>query len=650
MKEVAILPDDLIENVNAFIESLRCKSPEELEEAASEAERRAEEFYRTVAGQAAQRDMDEGFDEWAVEHAGPLPPLLPKLDTGRGPRFADFQEPDSGAPAVEWAIAYAGVGMRVFPCNARKQPFTPHGLKDATTNGLIIRSWWAKWPAADPGWAVPGDVVVVDLDMKGRARGISEFAEHDGINPDDVVTPSTTSPTGGRHLFFAAGGRRFSNAVRIVGSTGIDLRSAGGYVVLPAAGNGRRWLNPLDTPLAPAPAWLPDKAPEADQSPAGEARPYTGEATPYALAALSSACERILAAEDGKQRFTLNAEALSIGGLVKGGELDRQGAFETLVAAGIGMQNFDKSKPWTIDDVEKTVKIAFRDAKPRNTPSNEIEENEREAAAGMAAGGAKAEESVGDDGPAAEQPGGAAPEEPAAAEPAGDQDPFASISLGRGVDWTQPGQGLLEDIATWIMANARWPNRALSVAAAVATASALAGRWLYGPTDASLGVYIVGLADTGVGKDDPLSAPGQVLRAVHPDVGRLQTSGKVFSVSGLERIMRDNPCSLATVDEIGTALFARISHKNASSDVQTIKSALQELWSRKRGKGPYSSTHRADFARRRDPLAEPHPVRRLDAGPVLRGAQERRPGERLHQPVPDGARPGRERSAKHKTL
>ncbi len=79
--------------------------------------------------------------------------------------LADFQPPASDAP-IDWALAYASAGMAIFPVGANEKPLTPHGLKDASTNDTAIRSWWRRWRHAYIGWAVPADVVVVDLERE----------------------------------------------------------------------------------------------------------------------------------------------------------------------------------------------------------------------------------------------------------------------------------------------------------------------------------------------------------------------------------------------------------------------------------------------------------------------------------------------------
>ncbi len=260
------------------------------------------------------------------------------------------------------ALAYAAQGWRVFPVRANKRPLTAHGLKDASLDGDAIIRWWARWPFADPARALGPDDVVIDVD--GPA-GYRDFERLDGRHPDCVETLQALTPNG-RHLYYAAApGRRYRNTVRILGAA-LDLRTAGGYVVLPAPGNGRRWLNgaPGAIPLSPAPAWLPESkhglgVPGLDAPPAVPAR--QGD-TPYGRAALRSACRRILAAECGEQESILNSQCLSIGNLIAGGELGER-AIEALIGAAERMTAY--RDPWRGLDRKVRVAVAAGRRRPR---------------------------------------------------------------------------------------------------------------------------------------------------------------------------------------------------------------------------------------------------------------------------------------------
>lgn len=126
----------------------------------------------------------------------------------------DFQPPASDA-AIEWALAYAGAGMRIFPVRADKMPLVKggKGWAVATTDPDQIRAWWKKWPHAEIAWAIPENIVVVDLDRnhKGGGDGIKEFAEREGCDPETVETPIARTARGGLHLIFDAGSERYKN-------------------------------------------------------------------------------------------------------------------------------------------------------------------------------------------------------------------------------------------------------------------------------------------------------------------------------------------------------------------------------------------------------------------------------------------------------
>jgi Bifunctional DNA primase/polymerase, N-terminal len=167
--------------------------------------------------------------------------------------------------------------------------------------------------------------------------------------------------------------------------------------------------------------------------------------------------------------------------------------------------------------------------------------------------------------------------------------PLDGVTLGKGVDWKRP-DGILSDMADWILATSPYPNRPLAVAASAAVLSALCGRRLFTPTGAALNLYIACLGDTGVGKDRPLKSIPQILHAC--GYGQLHQTAKVFSLSGLETLITDVPVCVATADEIGPNLLAKISSKKASSHESVMKGFFQEMWSRQIGDTPYKLTRR----------------------------------------------------------
>jgi Bifunctional DNA primase/polymerase, N-terminal len=255
------------------------------------------------------------------------------------------------------ALRYADAGLRILPVNANKQPLTQHGFKDASSDPVVIEAWWLKWQFADPALAVPVGMVVVDLDTKNHKNGFVDFKDRAGCEPHDVMTPMATTPSGGLHIFFAAT-KSYKNAVAI-GGTGIDIRAEGGYVVLPAMGNGRQWLRQLIgldgamTSLMAAPPWLDialKKAPSTRMplvlAPRAALAPPSSDpwAQKKAQAELEKACARIVAAPCGAQDSTRHAQCFYVGGLIARGDLGYEEAYASLLEAACAMPVY--RDPW----------------------------------------------------------------------------------------------------------------------------------------------------------------------------------------------------------------------------------------------------------------------------------------------------------------
>ena len=276
------------------------------------------------------------------------------------PAACELADPPSGSGPVRplaWALGYARHGLSILPVKADKTPLTEHGYQDASTDPDVIAAWWRRYPNADPAWALPPTVVVADIDVKGGKRGFQDFERLSGEDARDVVTPATSTPSGGLHLFFAAAARPYRNRVAIRG-TAIDTRSQGGYIILPARNNGRQWLRRLrDTPMAPAPAWL-DFEPTTAFTPAAITDTRAPGPLPRndALMKLQHACARILGAANGLQDATRHAQCFFIGRLVGRGDLDYGTAYSALLAAVRAMPMY--GKPWR--DLDKRVDASIR--------------------------------------------------------------------------------------------------------------------------------------------------------------------------------------------------------------------------------------------------------------------------------------------------
>ena len=162
------------------------------------------------------------------------------------------------------ALAYAARGWAVLPCQHRdKAPLTPHGVHDAATDPAAIRAWWAKWPKANVGLACgPSGLVVIDLDGETGSDSWAALKQRIGFNDDTALALTGR----GVHLYFRApeGVPIGNDAGRKLGP-GIDVKSAGGYVITPPSvhpsGKVYSWdvgFHPDDVEIAPLPQSLVD--------------------------------------------------------------------------------------------------------------------------------------------------------------------------------------------------------------------------------------------------------------------------------------------------------------------------------------------------------------------------------------------------------
>jgi hypothetical protein len=129
-----------------------------------------------------------------------------------------------------WAAVYLELGAKILPCKADKTPLIAGGVHGASSDPAQIRAWWAQWPYAEIGIAIPDSIVVVDLDCKRGLDGLRDFRALGARGPLETETPIASTPSAGLHLYYACPeGIAFCNKVRINGYA-IDVRAIGGYV------------------------------------------------------------------------------------------------------------------------------------------------------------------------------------------------------------------------------------------------------------------------------------------------------------------------------------------------------------------------------------------------------------------------------------
>jgi len=236
--------------------------------------------------------------------------------------------PRTGSTLLRHALALAARGWHVFPCAIEgKRPALHENWQHvATTDRTRIYRWWTRAPFNIGISCGPSGLVVIDLDIpkdKGdtAAWGMESLIElcrlHSQPCPNGTFT--VTSPSGGTHLYFQAPTGPVRNSASRLGPL-IDIRATGGYVVAPGSRIGGRVYEVANSaPAALLPGWIAsllDDRPSAAASARRLPFPGTGQAIPYALAALREETARVATARPGTRNDTLNRAAFSLGQLV----------------------------------------------------------------------------------------------------------------------------------------------------------------------------------------------------------------------------------------------------------------------------------------------------------------------------------------------
>ena len=156
---------------------------------------------------------------------------------------------------LDAALEYAAKDWYVFPVKAgAKNPVTPNGQKNATTDPKQITRWWThQYPNANIGlFLARSGLVCVDVDSYKSDCGFGEFM----LGREMPTTLIQKSASGGTHYVFRA-----ANGVSYPGKlcSGVELKFNGYIVAAPSTFNGGEYQWQTDDEPAKAPDWLPTK-------------------------------------------------------------------------------------------------------------------------------------------------------------------------------------------------------------------------------------------------------------------------------------------------------------------------------------------------------------------------------------------------------
>lgn len=160
--------------------------------------------------------------------------------------------------SLQTAIEYGQYGWAVFPLLPRsKAPITPRGFHDAVKDQTAIRSLWGSRTNLNIGIAT-GEVSgfwVLDIDPeKGGEDSLTELENKYGSLPDTLISKTGG---GGRHYFFKIpSGIKIPCTISKV-AKGVDTRGNGGYIAAPPSihPNGTMYEF-IGGEIADAPNWL----------------------------------------------------------------------------------------------------------------------------------------------------------------------------------------------------------------------------------------------------------------------------------------------------------------------------------------------------------------------------------------------------------
>jgi hypothetical protein len=436
----------------------------------------------------------------------------------------------------ESALAYTTLGWQVFPlhtvigtgcscgnleCESRgKHPRIKHGLLNASDDPAQIAEWWGRWPDANIGVRTGEEsgIVVIDIDDMGK-RGLYDIPK----------TVWQRTGGGGEHHIFLHPKRHIKTTVGVV--PGIDSRGDGGYIVAPPSNHVNGFYEWIESPfdgcdIADVPDWWvhaldnPVKK-TRDPSLGGEKIPNGfrhNEVFNFGVRSWKSTqlSETVLGAMLHAYNKEMCLQPLP------------EAEIEAMV---VSISQYDgKTEAEWLEEQEylKTAKAytaEMRESRQKRITDSLVNNVTRKA--------------------------GPPPE-------------------------FMPPEGLIRDVAEFIMAQAERPLPLLSVSAAVALVAVLAGGKYETYTGLGPNLMLVALAESGSGKQKPKNVINNILLEL--DLYRFLGADDIASAPGLIAELADNASKLFFLDEFGYALQS-ITNKNSSSTKREIMSTMMKLYS-----------------------------------------------------------------------
>jgi hypothetical protein len=429
------------------------------------------------------------------------------------------------------ALRYAEMGYRVFPCiPGTKHPITQHGFHDAVTDAAQIERWWARHPRANVGIAAEG-LLVIDID------GADNPWPGDPEKAADLAGAGAVAltPRGGRHyLFRRPEGKGWKCSTGRL-ALGVDVRTDGGYIVAAPSKieeGSYRWGEGLDlddplNQLPDPPAWL---AAELDALASPE-RNGSAQGSPVTHTNGTAGHGKLNPIPVGQRNATLARLA---------GTMRRVGMEFSEIAAALHQTNRRRCEPELNDREVDRIAESIARYPPDEVSVALAEDQYRQMQA-------DADES----------------------EP--------------GIDVPDPGPipdellrvpGFIDEVMRYTLDTAPYPEPVLAFAGALTLQALLAGRKVRDAMDNRTNLYVLSLANSGVGKDHARKVNARILY----EAGLADCLGTSFaSGEGIEDRLFVQPATLFQVDEIDGLLMRVGQARDARHEA--IVSMLLQMYS-----------------------------------------------------------------------
>ncbi len=154
-------------------------------------------------------------------------------------------------------------------------------------------------------------------------------------------------------------------------------------------------------------------------------------------------------------------------------------------------------------------------------------------------------------------------------------EPCAALSLAALAD-PSALDGALRDLVDYMLRTAKRPQPLLALGASLSALGALMGRKYRTETNLRSNLYVVGIADSGSGKNHSREVINELF--VEAGVGHFLGGNRIASGSGLLTALHRQPSILFQLDEFGMFLAAAADRRRSPRHITDILDTMTELY------------------------------------------------------------------------